>query len=73
MIGSVLFGKLLQPGQVSAVAGSCRQLFGNPNPALLQHNYPNQHPVAVALVWSVAIVVVCAPIASHLLRRRTTD
>jgi hypothetical protein len=27
----------------------------------------------VALVWSVAIVVICAPIASYLLRKRTTD
>jgi hypothetical protein len=34
---------------------------------------PARHPVAVALLWSVAIVVICAPLASYLLRRRTRD
>jgi ABC transporter DrrB family efflux protein len=58
---------------VSAVAGSCRELFGNPNPAALTHSYPAQHPVIVALVWSAAIVAICAPTASALLRKRTTD
>jgi len=32
-----------------------------------------QHPVAVALVSSAAIVVVCAPLGSFLLRRRTRE
>jgi ABC transporter DrrB family efflux protein len=58
---------------VSAVAASCRELFGNPNPAALTDTYPAQHPALVALVWSVAIVAVCAPLASRLLQRRTTD
>jgi ABC-type multidrug transport system permease subunit len=58
---------------VSAVAGSCRELFGNPNPAALMDNFPAQHPVLVAVLWSVAIIAVCAPLASHLLERRTTD
>jgi ABC transporter DrrB family efflux protein len=58
---------------VSAVAASCRELFGNPNPAALMNNFPAQHPVFVAVAWSVAIVAVCAPLASHLLKRRTTD
>ncbi|HVX18301.1 MAG TPA: ABC transporter permease [Acidimicrobiales bacterium] len=58
---------------VSAVAASCRHLMGDPNPAALVHNFPSQHPVLVALLWSVAIVAVCAPISSRLLRRRTTD
>jgi ABC transporter DrrB family efflux protein len=58
---------------VSAVAASCRELFGNPNPAALTDSFPAQHPVAVALVSSAAIVVVCAPLASYLLRRRTRD
>ena len=32
-----------------------------------------QHPVEAALLWSVAILVVFAPLAVHLYRRRTTD
>jgi ABC-2 type transport system permease protein len=58
---------------VSAVAASCRELFGNPNPAGLTDTFPAQHPVLVALVWSVAIIAVCAPLATRLLRRRTLD
>jgi ABC-2 type transport system permease protein len=58
---------------VSAVAGSTRELFGNPNPAGLVHHFPNQHPVLLAVLWSIAIIAVCAPIASRLLRSRTTD
>jgi ABC transporter DrrB family efflux protein len=58
---------------VSAVASSCRELFGNPNPARLNHGFEAQHPVLLALIWSAAIVTVCAPLATHLLRLRTTD
>jgi hypothetical protein len=31
-----------------------------------------QHPVWTALAWSIAILVVCLPLASMLYRRRTT-
>lgn len=31
------------------------------------------HPVAAALIWSVVILAVAAPAASHFLKRRTTD
>ncbi len=58
---------------VSAVAASCRELFGNPNPAALSDSFPSQHPVFMALAWSVVILAVCAPLASRLLQRRTTD
>lgn len=58
---------------VSAVAASCRELFGNPNPAALTGTFPAQHPVLLAAVWSAAILAVCAPLATHLLRRRTVD
>jgi ABC-2 type transport system permease protein len=58
---------------VSAVAGSCRELFGNPNPAALTGGFPAEHPVLVALLWSAAIMAACVPLASRLLRRRTTD
>jgi ABC transporter DrrB family efflux protein len=58
---------------VSAVAGACRNLFGDPNPAALSNSFPAQHPVFVAVAWSIVIVAVCAPLASRLLRQRTTD
>jgi ABC-2 type transport system permease protein len=58
---------------VSAVAGSCRELFGNPNPAALSDAFPSQHPVFVAVMWSIVIIAVCAPVASRILRKRTTD
>jgi hypothetical protein len=32
-----------------------------------------QHPVATSLLWSAAILAVCAPVATTLYRRRTTD
>jgi len=58
---------------VSAVASSCRHLFGNPNPSATVHAWPMQHPVWAALLWSLAILAVCGPLASHLYRRRTTE
>ncbi len=56
---------------VSAVAGACRDLFGDPNPARLTNSFPAHHPILVALVWSIAIVGVCAPVSSRLLRKHT--
>ncbi|WP_426571255.1 ABC transporter permease [Aquihabitans sp. McL0605] len=58
---------------VSAVAGSLRELFGNPNPASLSHNWPAQNPVLMAVLSSLAILVICVPLASSMLRKRTTD
>ena len=58
---------------VSAVAGSCRELFGNPNPARLTDTFPANHPVLYAISSSLVILALCAPLASRLLRRRTTD
>ncbi|MGH7747426.1 MAG: ABC transporter permease, partial [Candidatus Dormibacteria bacterium] len=58
---------------VSAVANSCRELFGNPDPTALTHTFPAQHPVLLALAWTGGMVAVCAPLASCLLRLRTTD
>jgi len=58
---------------VSAVAGSCRELFGNPDPARLAGGFPAEHPVLLAVLWSAVILAVCAPLASALLHRRTTD
>src|SRR4051794_35313877 len=58
---------------VSAVAASCRELFGNPNAAALTDSFAARHPVGMALGWSVVIIAVCAPYASRLLRKRTSD
>ncbi|MBL7499433.1 ABC transporter permease [Frankia sp. CNm7] len=58
---------------VSAVTAATRDLLGNPNPSALSDAWPMQHPVAAALLWSVAILAVAAPLAVRLYRRRTTD
>jgi ABC-2 type transport system permease protein len=58
---------------VSAVASALRHLWGNPNPSGTIQAWPMQHPVEAALLWSVAILVIFAPLAVHLYRKRTTD
>jgi ABC-2 type transport system permease protein len=57
---------------VSAVTAAVRTLFGNPNPSRSLSAWPMQHPIAAALGWSIAILVIFAPLAAHLFRRRTT-
>ncbi|OAA29054.1 ABC transporter efflux protein, DrrB family [Frankia sp. EI5c] len=57
---------------VSAVTAAARELFGNPNPSAAAGAWPMQHPVVAALLWSAAIIAVCAPLAVRLYRRRTT-
>jgi ABC-2 type transport system permease protein len=58
---------------VSAVAAAVRELWGNPNPSSMLPDWPMQHPVAAALVWSVAILGVCSVVATKLFKRRTAD
>lgn len=58
---------------VSAVTAACRELWGNPNPSAASAAWSMQHPVWTALAWSLALLVVCLPLASILYRRRTTD
>ena len=55
---------------MSAIATACRKLFGNPNPAAAIHSWPMQHPELAVLCWSAAILVVFAPLAVHLYRRK---
>ena len=57
---------------VSAVTAAARTLFGNPNPSAALHVWPMQHPVLASLAWSLAMIAVFAPLATHLYRRRTT-
>jgi ABC-2 type transport system permease protein len=58
---------------VSAATSAARQLFGNPNPSAAIHSWPMQHPVTASLLWSLALFVVFAPLATVLYRRRTTN
>jgi hypothetical protein len=58
---------------VSAVTAACRDLFGNPNPSGGIHAWPMEHPVLAAVSWSLVILAICAPLAAHLLKRRTTE
>ncbi len=57
---------------VSAVTAAARHLWGNPNPSATIQAWPMQHPVAASLLWSVALLVIFAPLATLLYRRRTT-
>jgi ABC transporter DrrB family efflux protein len=58
---------------VSAVTAACRQLFGNPNPSATINAWPMQHPVVTALAWSFGLLLLFAPLATALYRRRTTE
>ena len=55
---------------LSAVAASCRDLFGNPNPAATINAWPMQHPELATVLWSVGLFVVFAPLAVRLYRRK---
>lgn len=58
---------------VSAVTAAARRLFGNPNPAATVHVWPMEHPVVAALLWSLVLLAVFAPLAAHTYRTRTAD
>ena len=58
---------------VSAVVAGARDLWGNPNPSGTIQAWPMQHPVEAALIWSVAILAIAAPLAAHFFRSRTTE
>jgi ABC transporter DrrB family efflux protein len=57
---------------VSAVTAAARQLWGNPNPSATIHAWPMQHPITASLLWSAALIVIFAPLATLLYRQRTT-
>lgn len=58
---------------VSAVTAAARDLLGNPNPSSGLDAWPMQHPLAAALIWSFAIIGICASLAAVLYGRRTKD
>jgi ABC-2 type transport system permease protein len=55
---------------LSALAAACRSLFGNPNPAASVHAWPMQHPELAVTAWSVGLLLVFAPLAVRLYRRK---
>ena len=55
---------------LSALAAACRSLFGNPNPAASVDAWPMQHPELAVICWSVGLLLVFAPLAVHLYRRK---
>ena len=59
---------------VSAVAGAVPGAVRQPEPGVVgERTLPAQHPEVYALLSSVVIIAICAPIATRLLRQRTTD
>jgi len=58
---------------VSAVTSASRKLLGNPDPAAAVHAWPLQHPVLAAVIWSVALLAIFAPLAARLYRGHTSD
>jgi ABC-2 type transport system permease protein len=55
---------------MSSLAAACRHLFGNPNPAATVHAWPAQQPELAVICWSVGMLLVFAPLAVHLYRRK---
>src|ERR1041385_6363738 len=55
---------------MSVVAAASRHLFGNPNPAASVQAWPMQYPELAVIGWSVVLLMVFAPLAEHLYRRK---
>jgi ABC-2 type transport system permease protein len=59
---------------VTSLSGALRDLFNNPGGFPPDHGpWSLQHPIAYTLIWAVAIVVVCAPVAIRLYQRSITS
>ena len=57
----------------SAMVAAVRTLFGNPVATPADAAWPLEHPVVTALAWSLAILVICIPLAMNRYRARTSD
>jgi ABC transporter DrrB family efflux protein len=55
---------------LSALAATCRHLFGNPDPAAAARAWPMQHPGLAVAGWAALMLAVFAPLAVHLYRRK---
>ena len=59
---------------VTAMSEALRQLFGNPRGDFgADPPWPLEHPVAYSLLWIIAIVAVCAPLAIRAYQRTVAD
>jgi ABC-2 type transport system permease protein len=56
---------------LSALAATCRHLFGNPDPASATRAWPMQHPELAVVAWSALMLCVFAPLAVRLYRRKS--
>jgi ABC-2 type transport system permease protein len=56
---------------VSSVVAAVRHLMGNPNPVGSVQAWPMEHPVLAAVIWSVVLIGIAAPLAGHLFRKKT--
>ncbi|HVX43499.1 MAG TPA: hypothetical protein VHC49_06425 [Mycobacteriales bacterium] len=50
---------------VSAVAASCRELFGNPGTDIGHHALPLDHPVLATVIWSAGLLLIFAPLSAR--------
>jgi ABC-2 type transport system permease protein len=58
---------------VSAIVAAVRTLFGNPAAVPADAPWPLAHPVIAAVLWSLAILAIAAPLSIAYFRRRTTE
>lgn len=67
---------LLQPiaiwNPVSALAGACRELFGNPNPYATDA-FPGQHPVLMSIIWIAILLAVLVPLGLRTYRTKVSS
>jgi ABC transporter DrrB family efflux protein len=56
---------------ISSVVASCRQLWGNPQPPPPHPDWVTAHPVVMALIWSLVILVAAATLAARQYRAAT--
>ena len=70
----ILWRKQASPEWLAANESQLELIAGRDlaNPSAAIHAWPMQHPVAASLLWSVALLVIFAPLATLLYRRRTT-
>jgi ABC-2 type transport system permease protein len=57
---------------VSSVVVAVRELLGNPNPVGADPALPLRHPVAASLLWTVALLLVCVPVAARAYRNKVS-
>ena len=65
--------RLAEWNPVSSLTQACRELWGNGLPAPADAAWPLQHPILVAVGWSVLLTAVFAPLAVSAFRRRSRD